>query len=274
MPKFTDIYDLKYPWLKNTDDRSVKCCLCGGKHKTADRLVFKINSKFYRIRECLVDGLMFLSPQPGQKYLNSLYNHPSYFQGADDMYGLAVDEEKSKKIARIRIDEILKYKNNASSILEIGCAYGHTLVAAKEAGFKMADGLEFSKDAVRACRDKGLRVFLSSSDKISLASIKKNRYDVIAMYSVLEHVRNPLVFLKKMIPMIASQGIIVIRVPEMSASGPWLSLLDHTWHFTRKSMKRLLGKVNLSVVDIFSSGKFIGLQHGGELSSMTVIVKK
>jgi len=269
-PSFT----LNYPWLQSNDRHFVKCCLCQGKNKTIDRFVFKINSEIFKIRHCVADNLLYLFPQPGVKYFNNLYNHPSYFKGEDDMYGLAVNDEKSTRIAKIRIEEILKYKKKPNSILEIGCAYGHTLLAAKSAGLKIADGIEFSKDAVAACRQKGLRVFLSSPNVFSLTKIKKNRYDVIAMYSVLEHVQNPLTFLEKIVPLLAIRGVIVIRVPEMSAKGPWLSLVDHTWHFTRKSIKKIMGEINLSIINIFPSGKFIGIQHKGELASMTIVAKR
>ncbi|MFH0852551.1 MAG: class I SAM-dependent methyltransferase [bacterium] len=265
--------NLKYPWLKSQDSHFVRCCLCRGKNKTADRFIFSINAETYRIRHCVADDLLFLFPQPGPEYLDSLYNHPSYFKGTDDMYGLTVSDEKSTAIAKIRVEEILKYKKNPESILEVGCAYGHTLIAAKEKGFKTTDGVEFSKEAIKICQKKGLKVVFSPPQGSFTNSLRKSRYDVIAMYSLLEHVQNPSSFIKKIKPLLAQDGIFVIRIPKMSAQGPWLSLVDHTWHFTERSIKKILNKVGLSIIDIFPSGKFRGIQREGELESMTIIAK-
>lgn len=266
------LFRLNYPWLKSKDARKVKCCLCGGKNKTADKFSFLINTEEFKIKHCLKDDLMYLYPQPGPKYAESLYNHPAYFQGIDDMYGLTVDDKKSQQIAKIRIQEILKYKPSAKSILEIGCGHGHTLIEARKAGFKKADGIEFSKDAVKVCRQKKLNIYQADL-RISLKYLIKNRYDVVAMYSVLEHLQNPLVFLKNVKPLIAAGGILVVRVPKTSASGPTLSLVDHLWHFTSKSIKKTLHRLDFSVTDIFGSGTFQGIQHKGFLKSMTVIAK-
>lgn len=261
---------LNYPWLRVEDTKEVFCCLCGGANKTQDVFSFTINDKLFVIRYCEKDSIMFLFPQPGQKYLESLYNHPTYFQGQDDMYGLKVDEKKSEDIAKIRMEEIKKYKPSATSILEIGCGYGHTLGVAQKSGFKIVNGLEFSKRAVEICQQKGLDVQQMTNNKIA-GEFKEGLYDVVAMYSVLEHLSNPLEFANQLETLVAPGGILVIRVPEMSPSGPWLSLLDHLWHFTRQSLGNLVHGTGFEVLDIFSSGKFFGIQHGDILQNITVV---
>lgn len=273
-------YKLKYPWLPVDNCLEVKCCLCNGKNETKDIFTFSINDKMFNVRQCQKDNLLFLYPQPGDEYTKNLYNHPSYFTGEDDMYGLAVSEDKSKNVAEIRIKEIIDYLNKKNknfegiSILEIGCAYGQTLIEAKKNGAHLTDGIEFSKEAVEHCNKNGLNVILGSVNEPFEEVLNNQTYDVIAIYSVLEHVNNPFQFLKRMIPLLSTGGIMIIRVPKMSESGPWLSLVDHFWHFTKESLSSIIAKVGLTQKVIFPSGTFIGKNHTGELQSVTIIAEK
>lgn len=273
-------YKFSYDWLPASDTHGTFCCLCGGMHAVEQVFTFLINEKMFSIMRCTHDDLMFLSPQPGTAYTNALYNHSSYFTGEDDMYGLAVSEEKSRTVAGFRIKEIndrlamTEESIAGKAMLEIGCAYGHTLLEARVQGAEITDGIEFSREAVAMCNKRGLSVFLGSANDPFPVTVGEKTYDIIATYSLLEHVDNPLTFLNQIAPLLAENGILVIRVPEMSKEGPWLSLIDHFWHFTKTSLVRLLNKANFEKIDIFPSGTFQGVQHPGSLSSITIIARK
>lgn len=271
-------YVFDYKWLDTSSFRDVRCALCNGKNKTEDVFYFKVNDKEMSVKHCVEDNLMFLSPQPAGNYAETLYNHESYFTGEDDMYGLSVSDDKSVEIAKIRIEEIknlLKDKKiEDMSLLEIGSAYGHTLSRAKIEGFKEVCGIEFSRDAVLKSKQMGLNVVLASANESLHLLFGEKKFNVIALYSVLEHVDNPVAFLESAMSLLTKDGFLVIRVPRMSTNGPWLSLLDHYWHFTEASLRRLMERFNLKILEIFPSGTFEGKQHEGRLSSMTVVAQK
>lgn len=271
-------YQFSYDWLPVDELHSIVCVVCNGKNDTNKVFAFMVNGKEFSIMHCLIDDLLFLSPQPGSQYTEALYNHKSYFTGEDDMYGLDASEEKSTSVAKIRITEIseqLTKKGKGTiaekSLLEVGCAYGHTLLEAKRAGASGVQGIEFSRDAVDICTKLGLDVALGSVNTRLEKTLSGKTYDIIAAYSLLEHVNNPLYFLEQVRPLLNEDGILVIRVPEMSTNGPWLSLLDHFWHFTRSSLKHMLELSGFEITEIFPSGTFQGLSHSGELNSITVV---
>jgi SAM-dependent methyltransferase len=273
-------YNFSYPWLPVVDTHNIVCALCGGANETEEVFAFLVNDKKFSIMRCSHDDLMFLTPQPGNSYTSALYNHHSYFTGEDDMYGLSVSEEKSTEVATIRIKEIddyLKKSGNGiegKSFLEIGCAYGHTLAEAKNSGAAVVRGIEFSRDAVSTCNKKGLNVFLSSANEDMMKVLDHKTFDVIALYSALEHVDNPADLLSRIFPLLSPQGILVIRVPETFTNGTWLSLIDHFWHFTRKSLTSLLEQRGFTVETLFSSGVFRGTTHNGTLGSITAIARR
>jgi 2-polyprenyl-3-methyl-5-hydroxy-6-metoxy-1,4-benzoquinol methylase len=265
-------YTFQYPWLSAQDHHIVSCCLCNGTNAVEDVFSFSINNEPYFIRRCIHDDIMFLFPQPGEKFQQELYNQPSYFTGEDDMYGLAVSDDKSTEVAKIRIAEVQKYFPQATSILEIGCGFGHTLVEAKNAGFAIAEGIEFSEEAVAAAHAKGIHVVLGSANNVFPKELDSATYDIVALYSVLEHLNNPKAFLQSIKKYLHANSMLVIRVPRMSPAGPWLSLVDHLWHFSENSLRTIIEKEGMFVKEIFPSGTFVGTTHPGELKSMTALV--
>lgn len=271
-------YVFDYKWLDTSSFRDVRCALCNGKNQTENVFYFKVNDKVMSVKHCVEDNLMFLSPQPAGNYAETLYNHPSYFTGEDDMFGLSVSEEKSKEVATIRINEISNLLKGCDlskiSLLEIGSAYGHTLLEAKKRGIGKVFGLEYSRDAVEVSKHKGLIVELASANDSLDRVFPDKTFDIIALYSVLEHVDNPFSFIKKAKTLLNKNGYFIIRVPCMSKEGPWLSLLDHYWHFTEASLRKIIEKFGLRIIEVFPSGIFEGIQHKGRLSSMTIVAQK
>lgn len=263
---------LEYPWLPANDSHEIECELCRGAYPTAEAFRFTLNNVPFSIRHCLHDDLLFLSPQPGEDYSRALYNHPSYFRVPNDMYGLVIDKESGGISARFRVEELEKYGGLPKNFLEIGCGLGYTLEAVQEKGVH-AVGVEFSKTSIDACVERGLTAYLAESAEqpIPLEVAVSAPYEVIALYSVLEHVPNPVLFLEKIVPLLKTNGRLVIRVPNMSSNGPWLSLLDHFWHFTQKSLTSLLERQGLRILDVFSSGAFVSPVDGTRLESVTMI---
>lgn len=270
-------YQLHYPWLDSTDTTPSACFLCrdNSPHSAAASATvfhFSVNNTPFTIKHCELHDLLYIDPMPGHTFLNQLYNHPTYFLGTDDMYGVAVDEEKSKKIAQVRIEEIRRYAPQASSFLEVGCGHGHTLLEAQRRDFTRVLGIEYSSEGYESSLAKNVPVILGTANNALHESLQES-FDVIASYSVLEHLENPLKTIVQLRQLLHPTGIGVFRVPRMSRNGPWLSLVDHVWHFTEKSFAQALKQAGFMLIDLFPSGTFQGIQHPGELQSMTAIVR-
>ncbi len=134
--------------------------------------------------------------QYGQSYINDFKN----------IYNLGIE----------RLDTIKKYVNSGR-LLDIGCAYGHFLRAASDRNFD-ACGVDISEEAVQyATESAGLRAFQLDIEHDSLERIfQKEGLDVITMWYVLEHFRDPLSILQSVLPFLRSGGMFAFSAPSLA----------------------------------------------------------
>ena len=103
------------------------------------------------------------------------------------------------------------------------------------------------------------------------SSTIKEKYDVIVLNQVLEHVYNPSLFLRKLTSILSETGVFVIEVP--SASNPLVALYNnrsftnfwfqepHLWYFNQKTLKLTLEKAFgancVERIDFFQETSFL-----------------
>lgn len=139
-----------------------------------------------------------------------------------------------------------------SSILEIGCAAGWLLKAARDRGWNVA-GIEASpKFQTYATETLHLPVKLGTIEDLDTTTT--NRYDVIVMTDVMEHLQDPVADLKKLRAVIASDGFLVLTTCDIDSffaryrGLEWRQIvLSHTIYWTKKSMAHALGRAGFHV---------------------------
>lgn len=97
-----------------------------------------------------------------------------------------------------------------SKILEIGSGEGHFLKAAQQKKHHV-EGIEFNSKSAARIRSLGFTIY-----ELSLNNLNKKidkHYDVICSYQVLEHVSDPLEFIKETLNLLIPGGKIIFSVP-------------------------------------------------------------
>lgn len=161
-------------------------------------------------------SFIFLSPRPTSDELTFLYSNEYFLHdGADFGAHSPTNYETAAITGSVKFPEILgwikKFKPSGD-FFEVGCGMGYFLQYARKAGYNVS-GIEYAELGVRACKEKfGLDVQQSSFEDYHLQS---NRYDVIFMGDVLEHLIDPLAMLEKAHAMICETGVVVVEVPSM-----------------------------------------------------------
>lgn len=107
----------------------------------------------------------------------------------------------------------------SSRVLDIGCGSGHFLdLLRNRAPTVDCVGYEFNHQAAQLVRSRGHAVCTGSFPEAVLAASGEEPFDAVCMFQVLEHLRDPIGFLKSVQRLLIQGGILLISVP--NANGP------------------------------------------------------
>jgi 2-polyprenyl-3-methyl-5-hydroxy-6-metoxy-1,4-benzoquinol methylase len=134
--------------------------------------------------------------------------------------------------------------------MDIGCGGGDFLLSARALGMKVR-GVEMSDSAANTARQRGLRCDGTGID--GLAEMTE-RYDVIRLSDVLEHLADPLQALRAIAQSLSPEGVVIIRVPNVDGvfarlcGRDWFQMEAprHLWGFARSNLVMLLGEAGLT----------------------------
>lgn len=154
--------------------------------------------------------------------------------------------------------DIIEHRQSSGKLLDVGCGTGLLLTVARSRGFKV-QGIEFSQYASSFARTNH-SLQITTGTISSAASALNERFDVITLNHVLEHLRDPRADLKTLRGLLAPGGILVVGVPNFASAfqvvlrSRWPSLLplEHLWHFTPGSLTRLLKECGLTSADVIA----------------------
>lgn len=175
---------------------------------------YRFNGRWLQAVACSVCGLIFLHPRPSDSEVQSLYS-AEYFSG-DFRCGHSGTYEDSGTQLALGARSILKRiwdMQPGGRFLEIGCAGGAFLHAAKETGFEVA-GIEISDYGVRFAREHfGLEVIKGT---LAGAHLLDASFDIAYMGDVIEHLADPLDSLREVQRILRRGGLLVIHCPSQT----------------------------------------------------------
>jgi protein-L-isoaspartate O-methyltransferase len=158
---------------------------------------------YYRCGAC---GLWFLSPVPAD--LEDRYPQEYYALPARPQFETGMDAEVYKL-------NLLRPHQPTGSLLEIGPACGFFAGAAKRAGYDVSV-IEMNAACCRYMREEvGIQVHESSDIVGTLRSLPK--FDVIALWHVIEHLPDPWEVLRGAADRLNDGGVLVFATPSPDA---------------------------------------------------------
>jgi SAM-dependent methyltransferase len=140
------------------------------------------------------------------------------------------------------------------SVLEVGCGDGALLARLRAAWAGVeAEGVDLDPSAVRAARARGLSVRQGSH-----ANVDRD-YDVIVSTAVIEHVPDPIGFLRTLAERLTPGGALVVGLPTQDDGRSWdIFLFDHLHHFFRHHIRMLARRSGLAELHCSSSDDLPG----------------
>jgi SAM-dependent methyltransferase len=228
---------------------------------------------------------VYQSPRPkyDQHFIDACY--AEYYQFADnlELNDDANVRESSVAMFKKEIDHIVQYDKKRAAALDIGSGMGTFLYAAKPV-YKTVVGLDVSAQmAAFVERKLGVKVFVQQFEDFNFPE----KFSLIHMSHVLEHVPDPNHWLQKARQMLDDKGVLVINVPNKFSFSFRLQHLftrikvkrqfshawndpsrtpDHLFEPTIKSMRYLLDKNNFETLEHYTYSRRDPASNGSAFS--------
>lgn len=222
-----------------------------------------------RCRRCT---LLYLHPWPAPEetaavYGDTYFENEAFLTGTNaSLFGytdyIAERFNKQPQYAHIArgIRQLLVPTPRRPRLLEVGCGLGYFLNEAFEEDFDVA-GIEFNTRAVERLRRKYAFPILSGA--LEHVSLEAGAFDCVAMFDVIEHLRDPFGSLDKLYDALAPGGLLVLSTVDAESIVSRLigkrledfrRTREHLVFFGRKTMTDVLSEHGFDVFSIRSIG--------------------
>lgn len=225
-----------------------------------------------RIVRCAACSILFLDPWPDEAETRAVYgedyfHNKKFLRGTHHaLYGYAdyVAERFNKQLQYVRIARqiraLLQTGDERPLLLEVGCGFGYFLDVAFEEGFDV-QGLEFNVHAVERLRRKYAFPILSGA--LESTEFKPGVFDAVAMFDVIEHLRDPFRALDQIRHALARGGVLVVSTPDAESTVSRLigkrledvrRTREHLFFFGRETLTKVLLEHGFDLIAIRSIG--------------------
>jgi SAM-dependent methyltransferase len=242
------------------------CHHCGSRRSRV-RYEFAEHDKV--IRECSSCRLMVLDPMPSEDELHAVYNEgyfdndqltaadPAHVYGYVDYISERINKQKGYRGICEELKGFLLSSRERPKLLDYGCGLGFFLDAAYEYGFDV-EGIEFNRWALGYIRNR-YRYQVYGPDDVR----PTEPYDVITMFDVIEHLREPFQMLDTVHGQLADDGVLVVSTMDSTSVTSRLMgkrledfrrIREHLFFFDRANLSSILGKHGFDVLKVTSIG--------------------
>jgi 2-polyprenyl-3-methyl-5-hydroxy-6-metoxy-1,4-benzoquinol methylase len=202
---------------------------------------------------CSACGHLRADTMPNAAELERIYSRYSY-----DTWGL----QSVQPFVFARLREIVRsfepYRQSGR-LLDVGFGQGALLVVSRDGGWNVY-GIEQSRLAVEQAHANGIPNAVEAD--FLEAPFADGYFDVVTMSEVLEHLADPLLFLRQAARLLRPGGLLYLTTPNFSGiNGRFLGIdwsvvrpPEHVNLFTRRSLARALADCGFSSIDVRTEG--------------------
>ena len=239
------------------------CPVCGSEKK---QVISRLSDRTYkRCKKCDVIYMDRINEPPIE------YEKEYFFESYKKQYGKTYleDFDNIKEAGKQRLKHIVKISHKDTKVkreeknsefptlLDIGCAYGPFLAAAKEEGFSPT-GIDPAEDAVKYVNEELGIPAIHSIFPVSIS----DTFDVVTLWYVIEHFKDCVSVLSEIKKLLKPDGILAFSTPSFSGISGCVSLenflsaspADHFTIWSPKMVKKALALCGFNVKKIVVVG--------------------
>jgi 2-polyprenyl-3-methyl-5-hydroxy-6-metoxy-1,4-benzoquinol methylase len=198
------------------------------------------------------DNYDMLVTTPSPKNLDKYYQTTNYISHTDNAKNIfeKIYQLVKKYTLRKKIKLINQFSKNGKSILDIGCGTGEFLAMAKKESWNTF-GVEPNQKAREKTALKNINV------TASLEKIGPQKFNVISLWHVLEHLPDLQNQIKKIAVLLKDEGTLIIAVPNFKSYDAkhykehWAAYDTprHLWHFSQNSISQIFKEHKFKVIE-------------------------
>lgn len=207
-----------------------------------------VSGEYFEVMEHEEYEMLVTSPVP--KNLEKYYKSESYISHTDSkktffdkIYQAVKNHTLKQKLLLLN-----SFKSSSKSVLDFGAGTGDFLKICKNNNWQVL-GIEPSAEARENAVKKGVHL------KENLLDVTNQKFDVITLWHVLEHVENLKNTIKVLKSLLQPEGRIVVAVPNYKSYDAafykehWAAydVPRHLWHFSQKSIHKLFLEAEMIV---------------------------
>jgi 2-polyprenyl-3-methyl-5-hydroxy-6-metoxy-1,4-benzoquinol methylase len=226
----------------------LRCCVCGNTEPDKFSLVYQKEN--FAVVNCSKCSFWFIPPYYRKQIEYTQYKNEAVTQAVRSGNNWV-------KIQRhkLRFRFIRKYIRKGR-LFDLGAGWGHFMLAGKELGYDV-HGIEIAEQPYKYCVED-LKLPVEHIDFFKYHPAEK--YDIVTMWDVLEHIDKADTFLQHVNEITKSGGYLFLQVPQIDSyfskrfRDRWKMMgLDHVNYFSRKTITQILETNGYEVLKIKSS---------------------
>jgi SAM-dependent methyltransferase len=239
---------------------AVPCPACGDVE--CDLGITKLGMAYQLCRGC---ASLYASPRPTAAALDDFYrNAESVKFWSSDFFRLTAEARRERMFrprARLLAEVCGEHLQQADLVVDVGCGYGLFLEEAARLGtFARVLGIEPGPDLAAISRARGFEVVEKAVEDIASGEVQA---DAATCFEVLEHVFDPLRFLRSIAELLRPGGVALLTT--LTSSGFDIQVLwersksvfppHHLNLLSIAGLERLVARAGLTLLSIQTPGK-------------------
>lgn len=209
---------------------------------------YSVSGELYQVKLNKEFDMLVTTPVP--KNLGKYYKSEDYIShtdAKDSLFDKAYHFVKTITLKR-KLKLINSFSQTSKTILDVGAGTGEFLKVCQDNSWEVF-GTEPDLDARKIAKNKGINL------QENLSKINSQKFDIITLWHVLEHVENLQEYIKSLKELLKVDGKIIIAVPnyksfDATSYNEFWAAFDvprHLWHFSQISISKLFNKENMFV---------------------------
>lgn len=218
---------------------------------------YRISDQEFMAVSCRKCGIVYLNPRPDTEGIRESYpDNYHAFQFDEAAFGLVYRVRQ-----RLEAKRLLKWCKNLGKdarILDVGCGDGFHLDLLQKYGKASwcLEGVDSDSRAVQGAAKRGVQVHHGLLEDLEL---EQSSYDLVFMIMTIEHLEDPLAFLRRIVLLLKRGGRLVIVTdntgsPDFRIFGNrhWggYHFPRHLYLFNKRNLSQLCTKAGLGTVSI------------------------